>query len=582
MANKPPPLLLVGMVRPVKRATELQGRPHPPRPRGAADRSAAARARPVRRPGPHPVAGRRRHRARAPGPAPARAAPTSSSRWRPPSPTATTPATPSSRWWARASPVSATAARSSSWCACRRRRSSRRRSARPPGSPAPRSPPPSASSRSCAWSAPPAAGARTSSSRITIDRQAARGRLTPEQLQNRHRALAEALERRSASPWLVVHHWLGAAEPARAAPFALAAAVASQHELAARRVAKPVRRRHRPPARDRSGVPSPLPRPRHRAGQRRPGRRGRRLVPARRRRGARRRTGRGPRAAPPRRRSPAALRPHRRGHGGDARGPRRRRRHPGPRRAARAALAGVGRARLQRAHLARAEPRAGSTPPPPARQLCLSCGTSLAVVQHRRRHSRRAASTRPCASVIASASPSASPSRPALGLARDRSAERTTRLIAEAGVAVAAVALMLPGRDLGVGARHGGQPAGRLDAARRRRASSPELALPAVEVLAGRAVRGVGLVSDLWATRRLLGPVGDLERVARWSDDRYAAQAATATASGRWPPTGRRGPRRRRRGRHLPVAARLPRPAPPAGGPAPRSMTAVMGAAAWR
>ena len=69
-------------------------------------------------------------------------------------------------------------------------------------------------------------------------RQAARARLTPEQLQNRHRALAEALERRSASPWLVVHHWLGAAEPARAAPFALAAAVASQHELAARRVAR--------------------------------------------------------------------------------------------------------------------------------------------------------------------------------------------------------------------------------------------------------------------------------------------------------------------------------------------------------
>ena len=69
-------------------------------------------------------------------------------------------------------------------------------------------------------------------------RQAATRRLSPEDQQQRHRALAEALERRSASPWLVVHHWLGAAEPARAAPFALAAAVASQHELAARHVAR--------------------------------------------------------------------------------------------------------------------------------------------------------------------------------------------------------------------------------------------------------------------------------------------------------------------------------------------------------
>ena len=61
-------------------------------------------------------------------------------------------------------------------------------------------------------------------------------KLTPEQLQQRHATLAEVLEKRRAKPWLVLHHWLAANQPARAAPFAIDAAVGSQHELSARRV----------------------------------------------------------------------------------------------------------------------------------------------------------------------------------------------------------------------------------------------------------------------------------------------------------------------------------------------------------
>ena len=63
-------------------------------------------------------------------------------------------------------------------------------------------------------------------------------RLTPEQVQHRHHTLAEVLERRGAKPWLILHHWLAANQPARAAPFAIDAAVGSQHELSARRVAR--------------------------------------------------------------------------------------------------------------------------------------------------------------------------------------------------------------------------------------------------------------------------------------------------------------------------------------------------------
>jgi tetratricopeptide (TPR) repeat protein len=63
-------------------------------------------------------------------------------------------------------------------------------------------------------------------------------KLTPEQLQNRHFTLAEVLEKRGAKPWLILHHWLAAGQPARAAPFAIDAAVGSQHELSARRVAR--------------------------------------------------------------------------------------------------------------------------------------------------------------------------------------------------------------------------------------------------------------------------------------------------------------------------------------------------------
>jgi hypothetical protein len=69
-------------------------------------------------------------------------------------------------------------------------------------------------------------------------RQATRARLTPEQLQRRHRLLAEVLEKRAAPPWLVFHHYIAANAPERAVPHAIEAAVASQHELAARRVAR--------------------------------------------------------------------------------------------------------------------------------------------------------------------------------------------------------------------------------------------------------------------------------------------------------------------------------------------------------
>jgi hypothetical protein len=69
-------------------------------------------------------------------------------------------------------------------------------------------------------------------------RQATRARLTPEQLQRRHRLIAEVLEKRAAPPWLVFHHWVAANAPERAVPHAIEAAVGSQHQLAARRVAK--------------------------------------------------------------------------------------------------------------------------------------------------------------------------------------------------------------------------------------------------------------------------------------------------------------------------------------------------------
>ena len=69
-------------------------------------------------------------------------------------------------------------------------------------------------------------------------RQATRARLTPEQLHRRHRLLAEVLEKRMAPPWLVFHHWIAANAPERAVPHAIEAAVGSQHELAARRVAR--------------------------------------------------------------------------------------------------------------------------------------------------------------------------------------------------------------------------------------------------------------------------------------------------------------------------------------------------------
>ncbi len=69
-------------------------------------------------------------------------------------------------------------------------------------------------------------------------RVATRARLTPEQIQNRHHTLAEVLERRQAKPWLILHHWLAANQPVRAAPHAIEAAVGSQHELSARRVAR--------------------------------------------------------------------------------------------------------------------------------------------------------------------------------------------------------------------------------------------------------------------------------------------------------------------------------------------------------
>ncbi|HUQ03557.1 MAG TPA: protein kinase [Kofleriaceae bacterium] len=69
-------------------------------------------------------------------------------------------------------------------------------------------------------------------------RAATCAKLTPEQLQNRHHTLAEVLEKRQAKPWLILHHWLAANQPARAAPFAIDAAVGSQHELSARRVAR--------------------------------------------------------------------------------------------------------------------------------------------------------------------------------------------------------------------------------------------------------------------------------------------------------------------------------------------------------
>ncbi len=68
-------------------------------------------------------------------------------------------------------------------------------------------------------------------------RQATQTRLTSAQLQQRHAALAEVLERRAAPPWFILHHWLAAGEPARAVPHAVEAAVRSQHELSARRVA---------------------------------------------------------------------------------------------------------------------------------------------------------------------------------------------------------------------------------------------------------------------------------------------------------------------------------------------------------
>lgn len=63
-------------------------------------------------------------------------------------------------------------------------------------------------------------------------------KLTPEQLQQRHATIALVLEKRQAKPWLILHHWLAANQPARAAPFAIDAAVGSQHELSARRVAR--------------------------------------------------------------------------------------------------------------------------------------------------------------------------------------------------------------------------------------------------------------------------------------------------------------------------------------------------------
>ena len=69
-------------------------------------------------------------------------------------------------------------------------------------------------------------------------RQAARAMVTPEQAKNRHRVLAEALEKRAAAPWLVFHHFLAAGEPAMAAPFAVEAAVRARRELSARRVAR--------------------------------------------------------------------------------------------------------------------------------------------------------------------------------------------------------------------------------------------------------------------------------------------------------------------------------------------------------
>jgi tetratricopeptide (TPR) repeat protein len=69
-------------------------------------------------------------------------------------------------------------------------------------------------------------------------RQAVRATLTPEQARHRHLVVAEALEKRAAAPWLVFHHLLAAGEPARAAPFAVEAAVRARRELSARRVAR--------------------------------------------------------------------------------------------------------------------------------------------------------------------------------------------------------------------------------------------------------------------------------------------------------------------------------------------------------
>jgi serine/threonine protein kinase len=69
-------------------------------------------------------------------------------------------------------------------------------------------------------------------------RQAVLTRLTPEQVRRRHHVLADVLERRRAPAWLVFHHWLAAGEPVRAAPHAVEAAMGAQAELSARRVAR--------------------------------------------------------------------------------------------------------------------------------------------------------------------------------------------------------------------------------------------------------------------------------------------------------------------------------------------------------
>jgi serine/threonine protein kinase len=68
--------------------------------------------------------------------------------------------------------------------------------------------------------------------------RAARSRLEPERARRLHQRLAEALERRTTRAWLVCHHWLAAGDAQRAAAHAVRAAGTAHRETAARRAAE--------------------------------------------------------------------------------------------------------------------------------------------------------------------------------------------------------------------------------------------------------------------------------------------------------------------------------------------------------